>query len=697
MYKYGVLLIEISTEELPIDNFRKLGEDFSNYFLYEFKKNLFFCSDYSYYVTLRKISCVFRNFNFYQNINDKNKIFYGPEININEEINFFKNPLLGWIKKFNFDYKKVKYFIINKKRKFFINRKNNKKDIIFFIKNIFSNVLFKLIKNRKVMRWGIKNFVFIRPVTNIVVMFNKKILDVNFFDIKSNNVILGHRFLKKKRIVLDHAKNYEYFLFKYGKVIVDFDKRKQRIINLLNNISFKNNFSFNYNNNYLNKITYMVDWPNVLICKFKKKFLFLPKELLIFIIESYYGFVVFNINNNLLNYFIIISNLKFDLLNFNIVKKNYELVIESKLSDAFFLFKKDRKYSLISYLPKLKNIVFYNKLGNLFDKIRRILYLSNKISNYLFIKINRYLLNISILLIKCDLSTSLYKEYTNLKGIIGMFYALIDYKFSRLSLIIKEHYYPRYSGDYIPTNKYSSIISLSDKIDNLTGILILNNFSCLKSSNDPYGLRKISLLILNIILVNNYYIDLYNLLKFNINLFKKKISEKNIILILKFIFKRSTKIFLNLGYNKKFINSVICLNIFNLLDIKLRLEVVWKIRYSKNFLCLVNLCKRIKNILLKNKYFKFDIIIKKEFFFLKEEINLYKYILFLEKKNISCFLKHKYINLINYFFMSIEKVEKFFLNVRLDIKDINVKNNRLNLLNRLNLIFLKFIDFNKLI
>ncbi len=698
MSKYGFLLIELNIEELPIEGLKKLGKDFVFFFLQEFKKRFFIYSSWNYYVTSRKISCIFKDFSFYQEINKNKEIIYGPEININTKINLFKNPLLSWINKFNINLKKIDYLIVNKKRKFFIKKKIKKKNIVFFINIIFKNVLSKLIKKRKVMRWGKNNFIFIRPINNIVVMFNNKILNVNIFNIKSNNFIFGHRFLSKKKIFLNHARKYEEVLFKYGKIIVDYNKRKNKIINILNKICLKKNFSFNYSNNFLNKITSIIEWPGSLICKFKKKFLSLPKELLIFIIKKHYGFPVFDINYNLLNYLVIITNSRFNRLDYKNIKKNYEFVIKSELNDAKLLFLNDIKLPFISYLLKLKNIIFYNKLGSFFDKIRRMLYLTKKISKYLsykFIDIN--LLYQAILLIKCDLATSLYKEYTDLKGIIGMYYSFLEYKNLKLSLIIKNHYHPRYSGDYIPNDKYSAIISLVDKLDTLVGILVLNDFIDLNKNNDPYGLRKLSLLILNIILINNFHLNLYYLLKFNISLFKKKPKKINIIIIINFIFKRSNKIFLDFGYNKKFINSVKNLNIFDFLDIKLRLETVWKIRNSKKFLLFLNLIKRIRNILLKNKYINNFFSINNDFLILKEEKDLFNYVIFLEKKIYFCFKKYMYNDLMNYFFMSIIKVENFFSYVMINVNDINIKNNRLILLNKLNLIFFKFIDFNSLI
>ncbi len=698
MLECGVLLIELNTEELPVKNLKNLVKNFLSFFLYEFNKNFFFCSEYNYYYTLRKISCLFKNFNFYQKLNKKYNFIYGPSIDFKKEIDFSINPLCDWIKKFNIKNEEIKYFLSKNKRIFFIKRKIDVKNINFFINKIFYNVIFKLIKNYNIMRWGKKNCVFIRPITNIVVMFNKKILNVNFLGYKSNNILLGHRYLSKKNIILIHAKKYVSYLKKFGFIIIDHNDRKYKILCLLNKISFKKKISLNYTKKFLNYIVSIIEFPSCILCKFNKDFLFLPKEILISIIEKFNSFPTFNINGCLLNYFILIVNSRFNFSSYKFIKKNYENIINFKLLEVKLLFINDRKLPLIGYLPKLKNIIFYKNLGNMFDKIRRLLYLSKEVSIYLNnLSIKNYLLFYSILLSKCDLSTSLCKEYPEMKGIIGMYYSLLDYNNYNLSLIIKNHYLPRYSGDIITTNKYSSLISLIDKLDTLVGIFILCNFK-INCNNDPYALRRLSISILNIIVFNNFYINLYNLIKFNIFLFNKiiKINKKKIIYIIKFVFKRSVNFFLKLGYTKKFINSVIYLKIFNFLDIKLRLESIWKVRNLKNFLLFLNLIKRIRNILLKEKYTTNNDI---NFINLKydEEIDLYNYIIFLKKIKKKLFNNYKYDKLIDYFFISINKIERFFNSVRINVKNIDIKINRLNLLNKLNLFFFEFVDFNYLI
>ncbi len=695
MYKNGTLLIEIGTEELPIDNLKKLGKDFVYYLSLELKKKFFLYSDISFYITLRRISCLVYNISYNQIINEKYNIIYGPKISIydNEYIGNINKKVYFWIKNIGINHNMISYIKCKKKKIFFYKKKIIIRNINFFINNILKNTLFFLKKKRKLMRWGKNNYSFIRPVNNLVVMYDSIILDVNIFGIKSKNILFGHRFIGKKNILLNNANNYINFLLNYGKVIVDYYFRKSIIINSLKNISLKNNFCFFYKKKFLNKIVSMLEWPVLILSKFNKKFLFLPKELLDFVIKETNCFSIYDKKGNLLNYFVIVLNIEINSLNYIFLKNDYIKIINSKLKNISFFFNKDRKFSLISYLPKLKNIIFHDKLGTYFDKIKRMLFLSKKMFIYLnYLNIKNSILSYSILLIKCDLATSLYKEYNDLKGIIGMYYSLLDKEFYKISFIIRDHYYPNFCNDIISVDIYSNIISLIDKLDTLIGISLLNNSFYIKKNNDPYALRRLSLLIVKIILNSKFYFNLYKVIKYNIYLYKKNFNKEKIIYIIKFIFKRSINIFLELGYRKKIINSFINLNIFDFLDIKSRMDSVKYFYRNEKFIMLVNVNKRINNIILKFNFLKLFKI--NSFYFLNSiEIKLYKYILWLEKKSLNCFLNKNYNKLLLYFFMSISRVENFFCKIKINVNNDNIKNNRLSLLKKLSLLFLKFIDF----
>lgn len=643
----GILLVEIYIEDLPFNDLNKIGKNFINYLSNELNNNYFFYEKKEYFITPRRISSLIYNINYYQNFK-KNKNFK----------------------------------IINK----------NKNNINFFINKILNKIILKLIKNFRSIIWNSNNYIFLRPINNIIVMFNDIVLDVEIFNIKSNNILFGNRFIKKNNIILKNSNDYIYYLLKYGKVIIRYKDRKKKILNLLNKISLKNNFILNYKISFLNKIISIIEWPNIILCKFNKKFLFLPNDFIIYILKKKYCFCVFDLNNKILNYFIVIIDIK--VSNYKYIINCYENIINSNLNDMYYLFLKDRKYNLISNFSNLKNIIFHKKLGNYLDKIRRILYLCK----YIFKNNNNLILDLNILyhiviLFKCDLSTNLCLKYMDLKGIIGMNYSLLDGELKYISLILKEQYFFYKNNYFFFNNFYSLYIILIDKIDTFIGISIINNFIFLKKSNDPYGIKKICFSIIKLIINNNIYINLYNILKFSISLFSLNYI-KNIILILNFIKNRFINLLLNLGYNKKIVYSItIKINNFDLFDIKNRIDVINNIKNKYYFNKLLNVNKRINNIILKFNNFIVNKKINKIYILLKEEIILYKYIILLKKLSKKCYINHNYIKLIKYFFVSIKKIEKFFKFIKINIKNKKIKENRLILLKKLNNLFLNFFNF----
>ncbi len=687
MFK-GILLIELISEELPINKLKYININFKKYIKYNLIKYNFLFSKIKVFVTIRRISCLVYNLSYNQYFKNKYKIIKGPKIKISKINIFNNNKLINWCKNINLSIKDIKYIKKSNLKCFFFKKKNKVSNIKKLILIILKNVFFNLLKNNKTIICEENKYFFFRPINNIIIMFNNKILDIEIFNIKSNNILFGHKFINNnKNIILNNANDYIKNLFKFCKVIIDYKYRKIRILNIIKNISIKKKLLFFLKNKYLKKIISMIEWPVGILCNFDKNFLFLPKDLITFIIEKYYGIILFNKKNILTNNFIIILDMKSN--NYNVIIKGYENVINSELNEAKNFFIKDRKFCLISYLSKLKNIIFYKKIGTFLDKVTRILFLSKKFLYYLnYLNININFLNHVILLVKCDLATNLCKYYSNLKGIIGMHYSLLDGESSNISLIIKEHY------NVDNNNIYSSIIFLVDKIDTLVSIFILYNFIYLEKKNDPYGLRKLSFLIIDKILNSNFYINIYNIISFSIFLFKKKkINKKKILIILNFINIRFMNYLNKLKISKNVIYSLLKKKkIYDFLDIKNRIDIILKYKNKEIFIKFINLYKRVNNLLKKYCNFnikKFDI----NFLIKEKEITLYKYILYLYKKNKFLYINHNYDKLIKYFFISVKKINNFLNFVKIDVKNKNVKSNRIFLLKNINFLFNKFSNF----
>ncbi len=640
MYKNNNLLVEIGTEELPIKNLVGIGKDFVKYFSFELKKNKFNFFKIKYFITLNRISCL----------------------------------------------------VFNLK----IDKINNEKLLI--IPKILKFSLIRLSLKRETMKWGNNNFSFIRPIKNIIIMLDNFVIKEKLFGIKSNNISYCNKNTIKSSIIIDNANNYVYCLFKNGKIIVNYKDRKNKIKKFLFNLSLKKKLYFKYKKEFLDIVTSLVEFPVCILCNFNKKYLFLYEKIIIYILQKkYYFFPVFDNKKNISNYFVVISNANVYKKNYNLIKKGYEKTINLIFKDILFLLKLDRKIPFYNYLKKLKFISFHEKLGSLYDKTKRIQLICKFIVNYLNINLNKKILFKSILLSKCDLATFLYKEYNDLKGIIGMYYCLLDGKNKEICLAIKNHYLPKNYNDNFPKDIYSNIISFSDKIDTIVGIMLLENKKYIilnKKSNDPFFLRRLSSLVLKILLFNKFNINFIDIIKFSVSLFKKFLVNKSLIKkIVFFIFKRCLNIFINQGYKKKIIISFLNLKNFDILDIKKRMDVLLYKNFFNKFNCLILFSKRIKNFLNKNICYDKKYIFSKKLLIKKEEKDLYEYIVFLEKEIFFCYKNYNYKYIINLLFFSLSKLIYFFDNVRINVNNIKLKNNRIIILKKILKIYYSFCDF----
>ncbi len=698
--KIGNLLIEICTEELPIDNLNSIAKDFVKYISKFLLLNNFNYLKINYYFSLRRISLLIYNISYYQNLKFNKIKIYGPKIKLNKYYNnLYKNNVLLWCKHKNINLNIIKYKDINNIRIFYYNKIIKQKSINFFIKKFLFIILCKLQKNNNFMRWGKNNFSFIRPINNIIIMFNKKVIKVKIFNIYSNNISKGHKFINNNNdIYLYNSIDYVKLLKKYGNVIVDFYERKFIINKKINKILFKNNLSIKYNKLFFYKLINLSEYPVVKLSKFNNKFLCLPYKVIYLILKNQNCLFTLDKNKSLTNKYIVILDNKLD--SYKEILLSYNNVIESKLNDAVYLLINDRKKPLISFLINLKNIIFYENLGNYLNKVTRLLYLIKYINKKLNLNLNINKFYHSIILCKCDLSTSLYKEFNELKGFIGMYYSLLDKEDSFISLIIKEHYYPKNFIDKVPSNIYSYILSLCDKLDTLVGISTLKNFYYINKSNDPYELRRLSLCIIKIILFKKININLFKLIKYiynlyiNLNILSKNI--KNYIFITNFILKRCIIYFLKLGYKKLLINCFINIKLFNILEIKNRMDFI--LFYNKNmndefkYILLIN--KRLKNIIRNNDLFVNNIsLLNLEY---KQDIFFYiSYKFFFNQVNKFITIKNYYFLFKTYYDFSI-KINNFLNNNKVHNNNNLLKNYRLLILKNIYLLFLKFMDFSYL-
>ena len=336
---------------------------------------------------------------------------------------------------------------------------------------ILCNVLGEIVKAvvfPKSMRWGGKNMRFVRPIRWLLALMNDKVVPVNMEGIIASNKTVGHRFLGAKSIEVTSIEDYLAKL-EENYVILDQAKRKAIIRDQIDKVAASINGRVDMDEDLLEEVTYIVEYPTAFYGEFDKEYASLPKEVVKTPMKAHQRyFPVVDDKGDLLANFIAVRNGNdYKIEN---VKKGNEKVLEARLADALFFFREDRKKALVDYRPQLDTVVFQEKLGTLLDKSERLYKLAGRLADEIGTDVNNDLLERAAYLCKADLVTSMVFEFDELQGYMGMEYSKLDKEDPIVSKAIYEHYLPRFSGDEIPQSAEGAILSIIDKIDTIAGI-----------------------------------------------------------------------------------------------------------------------------------------------------------------------------------------------------------------------------------
>ena len=354
------------------------------------------------------------------------------------------------------------------------------------------------------MRWGDFDFRFLRPIRWLTALFGDKVVPVTVTDIRSDRWTMGHRFLSNRQVPLANAAVYETELEKHF-VIANQDKRRELIRRQITELAEAEGGRIEIEPDLLEEVNYLVEYPTPLCGRFEEKYLRLPEAAVITPMRDHQRyFPVRDKDGSLLNKFIAVRNGGKDYLE-NVTHGN-ERVLRARLSDAEFFFTEDRKHKLAEYEEKIKSVVFQEGLGNMYDKSRRLISLAETLHFELGSQVSAEELKRAAQLCKCDLVTGMVTEFTELQGVMGREYARLDGEASAVSEAIFEHYLPRFAGDRLPQTEPGRILSIADKIDNITATF--SRGKAPTGSQDPFALRRQALGIINILLEGRLNLDL---------------------------------------------------------------------------------------------------------------------------------------------------------------------------------------------
>lgn len=557
------------------------------------------------------------------------------------------------------------------------------------------NTIIKSIVFPKSMKWGGKNIRFARPIRWIVSVYNDKVVPFELEGIRVGNITSGHRFLGNKRIEINSVDEYDNKL-EENFVIVDQNKRKEIIKYGSDKLAKEKGGSILYDEELLNEVTYIVEYPTPILGKIKEEYLRLPKDVVITPMKEHLRyFPIVSDNNRLLPYFITVRNGNEEHI--EIVIKGNEKVLGARLEDAKFFFNDDIKNSLESYVEKLKKITFQEKLGTLYDKTIRIQKLANKIGDYLEVgDETQKNTERAAYLSKADLVTKMVDEFTELQGKMGMEYAKNSGENEIVSTAIYEQYLPKFAGDDLPTTTAGSILSIADKIDSITGSFSIGIQPT--GSQDPYGLRRQALGIINIVLGKRLNLSLKDIIDYSLYIYVENqglVFDYNTVKdqIIDFFNGRIKSMFIDMGIRYDIIDSVINTGVDDIYDLKVRAEKLnhyidenGLTEVLVTFNRLITLADKAKSTEVKR-----DLLVE------PEEIELYDVFNKVGELVIEFINKKAYDKALEQFITLKEPVDNFFENVMVMVEDDNIRENRLNLLGKISKNMLMICDLSKIV
>ncbi|MBS7052836.1 MAG: glycine--tRNA ligase subunit beta [Veillonella sp.] len=385
-------------------------------------------------------------------------------------------------------------------------------------KDIVTDMLPQLITGLnfpKSMHWGNLDAKFVRPVRWLVALLDEEVIPVEFATVKSGNVTRGHRFLGADEITIKNAASYVDTL-KENFVMVDQDARRELISKQLHDIAASKNASIVWDDDLLEEINYLVEWPTALCGGFEESYLALPDAAIITPMKDHQRyFPLVDQDSKLLPMFLTVRNGSDHSI--EVVQAGNERVLRARLDDAKFFFNEDRKKPLIDRQDGLTKIVFQEGLGNLADKTERLLKLGRVFGEECGLHEDAaVVLERATELAKTDLTTGMVTEFTELQGVMGKEYALLDGESEEVAEAIFEQYLPRFAGDVLPQTEAGKVLSIIDKVDNI--VATFSRGLIPTGSQDPYALRRQTIGILNILLGSEWNISLRPIFKASMEL-----------------------------------------------------------------------------------------------------------------------------------------------------------------------------------
>ncbi|OGS37978.1 MAG: glycine--tRNA ligase subunit beta [Elusimicrobia bacterium RIFOXYD2_FULL_34_30] len=682
------ILLEIGTEEIPSGYINPVIEQLKIKSENEFRSARLEFKKIDVWATLRRLVLYVTEVSE-QQLELESEIS-GPTANVAYLNGQPTQVALGFAKKYGVDVSQLK---IKNERIYILIKEQSLKT-----ENILSEIFIKIISSLtfpKTMVWEPLQFRFARPIRWIAALYGKKVIKFQIADVKSSNCTYIRYF---KKIKIGDVHRYISIL-RNKSVIVEptlrIDMLKKAVLS-----QSKGKGEIVESEDVFNAVNNMIEFPTAILCKFDEKFLNLPEEIIISTLKKQKAFVVIDSRKNIIPYFVGVKD--GISINMDTVREGFEKVVTARLEDAEFYFNNDIKVKLEDKFDKLKDITFQEKLGTIFDKVRRIEKLAEWLSNNSSAKekIDMSVLGRICHLCKIDLSAETVSEFPEFQGVFGRICARRNNEEKLVSDGIEQHWWPINYDGKIPESYEASVISIADKVDTLVGDFAIG--LCPTGSNDPYGLRRLAFGIIRIAIEKEISFSIKELIIQAISYipYRADTNKELILQIEDFLKQRLTTYLSDKEIKTDEIDSVLSVKFENILDSYQSVVAVNSIRKLPDFEPIAVSFKRIGNILKqakKENKEKQDSELNIELLKEQTEKELYEKFLVIRSKVENLIIKNDYKSALKELVSLRVYIDNFFEKVLIMDKDESVKNNRLALIRLIFNGYNKIADFSKIV
>lgn len=545
----------------------------------------------------------------------------------------------------------------------------------------------------KSMKWGANLHAFARPIQWLTALFGHDVIKFEHEGIVVSNTSRGHRFMANTEFVISDSSVYEDTLLQHN-VVADIDTRKKMVLQEINRAvdesGIHKDAKVAVDEALVDLVTNLVESPYGVCGSFDEKFLQLPDQVLITSMREHQKyFPVVNADGKLLPGFVAVNNTK--VKDENITRKGHQRVLRARLEDALFFFNGDRTGTLEAKRERLNGIIFQAKLGTVLEKSDRLV----KLSRILAEKIAPDTIELASrasFLCKADLISDMVGEFPSLQGVMGASYATHDNEPAEVALAILEHYMPKRAGAQLPTSTVGAIVALADRFDTIAGCFGIG--LKVTGTADPFGLRRLSLAVLNILADGRWDISMEEIVHKALALYGNKVdgSSATVDTIINFIKGRFVNDCVAKGIEPGVVEAVTSVEFDNVRDVLSRIEALQAIRDDQAFGVLAASYKRIRNIIKENTDTSVDSTLLVE----NAEQNLYRMFKDVEAEMSNLLADRKYFDALQVMLKMKEPVDHFFDSVMVMAEDLAVRQNRLNLLTAIGDLILQIGDISKI-